>query len=306
MGLRNTIFGLAAGVILLLIGSASDEAQAQCCAPPPPPCCTPPSPPPCCTPPTPPPRPPSPPGCCDSGGGRVNVTVNANVTAVAVSGAGSRAGAVVYGGGGGGGGGYVGPGATGVIQGLNVEGALKKKQVAYEAKRSRTRRVVIRAYCVDDRDTPHPASQVFAGEEVADGYEGELYRCIAGTRMQWTVIEWEMRASNQGGKSYFCGKNESLYYENGGAASGDGLAGGPNTGGSVEGGARAGRVACRPQRPARDCNERSLLRRFGAGIKVITITEVETYTAYREETVREESSASFSMSLDGGVGGTVY
>ena len=305
MGLRNTILGLAAGVILLLIGSATDEAQAQCCAPPTPPaCCTAPTPPACCTPPTPPPRPPSPPNCCDSGGGNVNVTVNANVTAVAVSGAGGRAGAVVYGGGGGGGGGYVGPGATGVIQGLNVEGTLKKKQVAYEAKRSRTRKVVIRAYCVDDRDTPHPASQVFAGEDVADGYDGELYRCIAGTRMQWTVIEWEMRASNQGGKSYFCGKNESLYYENG-------LAGGPSSagngsGGSAEGGAHAGRVACKPQRPARDCNERSLLRRFGAGVKVITIVEVETYTAYREEMVREESSSSFTMSLDGGVGGTVY
>lgn len=229
----------------------------------------------------------------------MNVTVNANVTAVAVAGAGGRGSAVVYSGGGGGGGGFVGPGATGVIQGLNVEGALKKKQVAYEAKRTRTRRVVIRAYCVDDRDTPHPASQVFAGEEVADGYDGELYRCIAGTRMQWTVIEWEMRASNQGGKSFFCNKNESLYYE-------QDLAGGPNGGASVEGGARAGRVSCKPQRPARDCNERSLLRRFGAGVKVITITEVETYTAYREETVREESSSSFSMSLDGGVGGVVY
>lgn len=234
----------------------------------------------------------------------MNVTVNANVTAVAVAGAGGRAGAVVYGGGGGGGGGYIGPGAVGVIQGLNVEGALKKKQVAYEAKRTRTRRVVIRAYCVDDRDTPHPASQVFAGEEVADGYEGELYRCIAGTRMQWTVIEWTQRASNEGGKSYFCGKNESLYYEHG--AGGGGLAGGPEGAGPDAGGANAGRVVCRPQRPARDCNERSLLRRFGAGVKVITIVEVETYTAYREETVREESSSSFSMSLDGGVGGTVY
>lgn len=300
MGLRNTFFGLAAGLILLLIGSATpDEAAAQCCAPPPPPCCTPPAPPPCCTPPTPPPRPPSPPGCCNSGGGKVNVTVNANVTAVAVAGAGGSAGAVVYSGGGGGGGGYVGPGTTGIIQGLNVEGALKKKQVAYEAKRTRTRKVVIRAYCVDDRDTPHPASQVFAGEDVADGYEGELYRCIAGARMQWTIVDWELRASNQGGKSFFCAKNESLYYE-------QDLAGGPNGGASVEGGSRAGRVACRPQRPARDCNERSLLRRFGAGVKVITITEVETYTAYREETVREESSSSFNMSLDGGVGGSVY
>ena len=27
-----------------------------------------------------------------------------------------------------------------------------------------------------------------------------------------------------------------------------------------------GRIECRAQKPARDCNERSLLRRFGAGI----------------------------------------
>lgn len=301
MGLRNILLGLGSGLFLILIGIATpQEAAAQCCAPPPPPCCTPPSPPPCCTPPSPPPRPPSPPSCCDSGGGRVNVTVNANVTAVAVAGAGAGgragSGAVVYGGGGGGGGYYAAPGATGLIQGLNVEGALKKKKVAYEAKRTRTRKVVIRAYCIDDRDTPHPASQVFAGEDVIAGYEGELYRCIAGTRMQWTLIDWSERASNAGGKSVFCQKGEALYYD-------EGLAGGP---GDEAGAAHGGRIACRPQRPARDCNERSLLRRFGAGVKVVTITEIETYTAYREEMVREESSSSFSMSLDGGVGGTIY
>lgn len=292
MGLRNTILGLGAGVVLLVLSSATpDEAAAQCCAPPPPPCCTPPAPPPCCTPPSPPPRPPSPPDCCNTGGGRVNVNVNANATAVAVAGGRAGAGAVVYGGGGGGGGYYAPPSAIGVIQGLNVEGTVRKKKVAYEASRTVTRRVVIRAVCVDDREVPHPASQVFAGEAVASDYTGELYRCIAGTRMQWTLVEWNEKASFDGGKSYMCAKGEALAYE-------AGLAGGPDGG--------AGRIVCRPQRPARDCNERSLLRRYGAGIKVLTIVTTETYTAYREETVREESSAGFTMSLDGGVGGTVY
>ncbi len=292
MGLRTTILGLAAGAVLLLIGSASPQEAAACCAPPPPPpCCSTPTPPPCCTPPTPPPRPPTPPNCCDNGGGRVNVTVNTNVTAVAVARGGGSGGAVVYGGGGGGGGYYAAPGATGLIQGLNVEGATRKKQVSYEAKRTRTRRVVIRAVCVDDRETPHPASQVFAGQDVADGYEGELYRCIAGTRMQWTVAEWTGQASFNGGQTATCAKGEALVFEPGQAGADD---------------AAAGRVSCRPQRPARDCNERSLLRRFGAGIKVVTVVEVETYTAYREETVTESSSAGFSMSLDGGVGGTIY
>lgn len=68
---------------------------------------------------------------------------------------------------------------------------------------------------------------------------------------------------------------------------------------------RDGKLECRRQTPARDCNERSLLRRFGAGVKVLTITEIETYTAYREEEERIET-VSGSLSLDGGVGGYIY
>jgi hypothetical protein len=84
-----------------------------------------------------------------------------------------------------------------------------------------------------------------------------------------------------------CAKGEALYRSRGSAAD-------------------AGQLVCRPQKPARDCNERSLLRRFGAGIKVLTIVTIEKYTAYREETVTESTASSYSMSLDGGVGGTVY
>ena len=48
------------------------------------------------------------------------------------------------------------------------------------------------------------------------------------------------------------------------------------------------------------------LRRFGAGMKVLTIVTFEKYTAYREEVVTESTASTFSMSLDGGVGGVVY
>lgn len=285
---RNWLFGLAGGLLLWLGSSAmpGQDAAAQCCAPPPPPpCCTPPSPPPCCTPPAPPPRPPSPPTCCVSGG-RTNVIVNSNAVAVAVSGAGAGAGAIVYGGGGGGGY-YAPPSATGVIQSLDVEGVTKTRQVAYEATRTRTKRVVIRAFCLDDRDIPHPASQVFPDRDIEDGYDGELYRCIAGTRMQITVADWAEQISWNGGQTMMCAKGEALYRTRGNGADG-------------------GSLACRPQTPARDCNERSLLRRFGAGIKVLTIVTVEKYTAYREETYTETASSTMTMSLDGGVGGVVY
>lgn len=284
---RNLLYALFGGVLLWLASSAvpGDFAAAQCCAPPPPCNCTPPTPPPCCTPPAPPPRPPSPPNCCTPGG-RTNIIVNSNAVAVSVSGAGAGAGAIAYGGGGGGGY-YSPPVATGVIQGLDVQGVRKTRQVAYEASRSRTRRVVIQAFCLDDRDIPHPASQVFPERDVEDLYDGELYRCIAGTRMQITIAEFVEQISFAGGQTLICAKGEALYRVRGNGADG-------------------GSVACRPQKPARDCNERSLLRRFGAGIKVLTIVTIEKYQAYREETYTESSSASYSMSLDGGVGGTVY
>ncbi|MFZ4604891.1 MAG: hypothetical protein ACOYM5_01425 [Caulobacter sp.] len=294
MAYRNLLMALIGGLLIWLASSAipGDTAAAQCCAPPPPcctppppPCCTPPTPPPCCTPPAPPPRPPIPPNCCTAGG-RTNIIVNSNAVAVSVSGAGAGAGAIAYGGGGGGGY-YSPPVATGVIQGLDVQGVHRTRQVAYEASRTRSRRVVIQAFCLDDRDIPHPASQVFPERDVEDAYDGELYRCIAGARMQVTIAEWVEQISFSGGQTMICAKGEALYRSRGSAAD-------------------AGQLVCRPQKPARDCNERSLLRRFGAGIKVLTIVTMEKYTAYREETVTESTASSYSMSLDGGVGGTVY
>ena len=159
--------------------------------------------------------------------------------------------------------------------------------MAYEASRTSSRRVVIQAFCLDDRDIPHPASQVFPERDVEDLYDGELYRCIAGTRMQVTIAQWVEQISFSGGQTMICAKGEALYRSRGSAAD-------------------AGQLVCRPQAPARDCNERSLLRRFGAGIKVLTIVTIEKYTAFREEVVTESSASSYSMSLDGGVGGTVY
>lgn len=277
MKARTILLGLIAGLGMFMIG---ESALAQCCAPPPPPCCTPPTPP-CCA--VPPPPPPSTPPCCTPGH-NVNipgvnvfvaptVVVNASASARASAGAAGGASTIFYGGGGAAGY-YSPPMATGSVA-LNVEGG-RKKRVAYEA--TRTRRVVIQAVCIDTRQTPHPASQVFAGRDVAEDYEGELYRCLAGTSMQVTWSEYLGKVDFSGGKTIACGKGEALYR------------------------ARGGKLECRVQKAARDCNERSLLRRFGAGIKILTI--VETYMAYREE---EESAVySSTMSLDGGVGGVAY
>ena len=290
MRMRSSLLGLALGLAVLLIGGAAPEdAQAQCCAPPPPPCCAPP--PPCCVPPPPPP-PPQPP-CCVPGHNEnipgVNlfvapqVIVNASASGQAVAAAGARAGAgaesVVFVGGGGGGGFYSPPVPTGVLQ-LNVDGGKRMKRVAYEASREVFKKVVIRAVCIDDRQVPHPASQIGPDRDIGEAYDGEIYRCLAGSFLQVTWAEWLDKADFEGGKTIVCKKGEALWYG-------------------------AGEMKCRPASRQRDCFERSLLRRFGAGIKVLTWRYTETYTAYREEEETVTSTAT-SFSMDGGVGGTVY
>lgn len=293
MAPQKTLLGLTLGLgLFLLAGAAPERALA---GDPSPACCTPP-PPPCCKPPPPPPPPPKPPCCAPPGHGVkvpsvnvvvaptvvVNASASATVNASARASAGAGGGSAVYYGGGGGGGGYSPPMATGVIQGLNVEGARRMKRTAYQATRSATRRVVIQAVCIDDRQTPHPAAQLFPERDVRDIYDGELYRCVAGARLQVTIAEFSGQIDFSGGQTLVCAKGEALYH------------------------APGGQVTCRPQKAARDCNERSLLRRFGAGVKILTMVSTETYTAYREEEEYSESSSSMALSLDGGVGGTVY
>ncbi len=71
---------------------------------------------------------------------------------------------------------------------------------------------------------------------------------------------------------------------------------------------RGGTIECRPEKAERDCNERSLLRRYGAGIKILTLFREEIYTAYREEVIEAAGVVitGSSITLDGGVGGRVF
>lgn len=208
--------------------------------------------------------------------------------AVAVANASASASASAFGNstviiGGGGGGFFAGPGSASAIGTLNVEGiASAVQRVPYQAQRTQVKTVVIRAVCLDDRLVPHPASQVFPGQDVAETYEGELYRCIAGSRLQITIADWMGKIAFDGGSNLECAKGEALWY------------------------GRGGGVTCRPAKPARDCNERSLLRRYGVGVKVLKMVRVETYTAWREEVIQSAVTTSGGIVLDGGVGGVVF
>lgn len=287
VGIKKILAGAAGFVGMMAL---ADVAAAGCntgCQPPQPP---PPPVTPCCLPPPPPVRPPVIPPVPPvtprdgvngwGGGGNVNVNVNVNVAGARAF-AGARAGATVIVGGGGGAYFNVDQPYPTTIQGLSVEGkSMEMVRVPYTASRRMEKRVVIQAVCIDDRAVPHPASQVRPGKDVATDYEGELYRCIAGTKLQWTIAD----EAGGPGETINCNKREALWY------------------------GRGGMLECRPEKQERDCNERSLLRRYGAGVKVLTMIREETYTEYREEMVESAGAVASGavIMLDGGVGGRVF
>jgi len=227
--------------------------------PPPSPCghhCNPPPPPVCCQPPTvivPPPHVPPPNIVVVNAGARASA--HASATAIAIA--------------------NVEQGDTIIRQNMIVESnaAAAAHSAAFSVVESaarmesvvRERELLIQAICIDATGNPHPASQTFGGEDVREDYRGEIYRCMAGTRMRY-IME---------GRSYDCAQGEALWYE-------------------------GGRVECRPQIARRPCNERSLLRRFGAGDKRVRIRDTEMREA------RSETTFSGAMTMDGGVGQGVY
>jgi hypothetical protein len=252
---------LAGTVVLAFAGGAvacdkgGCKPKPPCCAPKPPP----PPKPPCCA-----PKPPAPPQMPN-----VNVNVNVNASASATATASSRGGegdTVFFGGGGSN---IIATPGFPVIQALNV-GHQARKAITETRKVSKT--VIIRAVCIDDRGGAHGASQLFPEMDVRPGFQGELYRCVVGSRLQVTYGESEAH-----GESLSCAKGQALWY-----------------GGET--------LECRAQTAQRNCFERSLLRRFGTGLKTLVMHKSETFTRYEEESY----ASSGSIALDGGVGGYVH
>jgi hypothetical protein len=169
---------------------------------------------------------------------------------------------------------------SGVIQGLHVDDGDPPPHPVCVEYRSVMKVVAVQAVCLDDKAVPHPASQVLPERDIAPNFDGEIYRCIAGARMQYTLGAFAGQANFDHGQTITCDKGMALYH------------------------GADGRLSCRPQKLARDCNERSLLRRYGAGIKVLKAAAAQTCVAYRNEA--EASAVSLNMAIDGGVGGVVH
>ncbi len=199
-----------------------------------------------------------------------------------------------YGGGGsyygGGGGTYLAPApvSAGMIEGLNVAGAAGSA-AAYETimeTKTTTEIIPIRAVCMDDKGMPHPASRLSADEKVEASFDGEVYRCMAGTHMEITLGKMvNGKAVFDKGTALSCQKGQALSYKN-------------------------NNMVCVAQTKAKECNERSLLRRFGPGIKYVAITRTQQVASQRQ--IANASAQSQSMTIrsnffvDGGVGQGVY
>ncbi|WP_108984443.1 hypothetical protein [Candidatus Phycosocius bacilliformis] len=224
--------------------------------------------------------------------GGTNVTVGGNTfvggSTTIIGGSGGGGGGVYIGGGGGS---FVSPApvTAGIIDGLQVGGEQAQTVMEqFEDTRTVTETVAIRAVCMDDRGMPHPASRTNGDADIGAEFDGEVFRCMAGTRMEITVGKViNGQTSFDGGSTMSCQKGQALVYRR-------------------KANELAGSVQCVAQKPEADCNERSLLRRFGPGIKYAKVTRTETFTNTRQVVRQQQATFRSSMFVDGGVGQGVF
>ena len=197
--------------------------------------------------------------------------------------------------------------APSVIHGLNIEGNVEtySETITEQVPTTQTSCVAqsgyttswrpVQAVCVDDKGTPHPASRLSADQRVDANFDGEIFRCMAGTSMRVILGDQAQLAGGsassrfQNTSGFSCAKGEALVHR------------------------RGGRLVCQTQRPQRDCNERSLLRRNGPGIKLVQMhaeracvpTTTTVMQTVQRQVQRTRPAKTAPMVFDGGVGQSV-
>ena len=198
--------------------------------------------------------------------------------------------------------------APSVINGLNIEGNVEtySETITEQVPTTQTSCVAqagyatgwraVQAVCLDDKGTPHPASRLSTDQRVDTNFEGEIFRCVAGTTMQVilgdsaSLTGGSSSASFQNASGFSCAKGEALVHR------------------------RGGELVCQTQIPQRNCNERSLLRRNGPGIKLVHTraeracvpTTTTVMQSVQRQVQRTRPAKTAPMVFDGGVGQSVH
>lgn len=140
----------------------------------------------------------------------------------------------------------------------------------------------IHAVCVSPDGREFPASHMTEKTWVDSAFEGEIMRCIPGSRLKVTI--GDMLQTDQGmagtyasGQQLQCGEHEALRHFKGGV------------------------LKCAPAVPVPDCTERTNLRKFGTSDMFFSYRA--TVCASGDTATRENKDLDVTgMALEGGVG----
>jgi hypothetical protein len=135
----------------------------------------------------------------------------------------------------------------------------------------------IRAMCVANDGHEFPASRMSAATWINSGFEGEIARCLPGSRLKAMIgsvvnSDQGMSTTLEGGQSLQCGTGEALrHYKN-------------------------GMLKCAPAEKVPDCTERDNLRKYGTGDMFFTYVSRVCQVPGRQAAVGGQSRAAASSS----------
>jgi len=200
-----------------------------------------------------------------------NVTVNVGATAGSNSGAnaGANAGTIVY------------SGSYQYVTIHNHGGGGMQLQAEEQCEYQEATVIkAIHAVCVAGEGHEFPASHMVADTFINSSYEGEIMRCLPGSRLKVVIgdvlqSDQGMAGTYEGGQVIMCAEHEALgHYKD-------------------------GMLKCIPAQPVKDCTERTNLRLYGTGDLFFSF---RAQVCVKAKTAEAHAVEVTGMTLDGGVG----
>jgi hypothetical protein len=138
----------------------------------------------------------------------------------------------------------------------------------------------IHAVCIAGEGHEFPASHMVPDTFINSSYEGEIMRCLPGSRLKVVIgdvlqSDQGMAGTYEGGQVIMCAEHEALgHYKD-------------------------GMLKCIPAQPVKDCTERTNLRLYGTGDLFFSF---RAQVCVKAKTAEAHAVEVTGMTLDGGVG----